>query len=405
MTSDDLNTPLGQDRKKRLPRLPVGAPQLLAGLLALSGMAVVGWAMFANDPLGGEPVAVVATTPPASAKDEGDGTPQAGHDEPNAALAATAVAKMPAVAGKTITIIDGSSGKHTDVVIPDGGDPGAANGAEPATAGEKQPAGNRLIEMTPQGALPVIGPDGARASTHYAKPRILPANRTEAPRIAIVVGGLGISASATGEALAKLPAPVTFALAPYGAGLDQLAERARARQHEVLLQVPMEPFDYPKNDPGPRTLLTTLTAEQNIDRLHWLMTRFRGYVGLIGYMGAKFTASEQALTPVMRDAAKRGLIYVGDGTSPRSVAGQLAGGNNVPFASADVVLDAVPTPVEIERALARLELTARNSGAAVGFANAQPAAIAAIAAWAKQVESRGYVLVPITMVAVKTKSS
>ncbi len=113
----------------------------------------------------------------------------------------------------------------------------------------------------------------------------------------------------------------------------------------------MEPFDYPDNDPGPQTLLTSLPTEQNIDRLHWLMSRFQGYVGVISCMGARFTASEQALKPVLNDAAKRGLIYVDDGASSRSIAGQIAGAQNMPFAKADVVIDAVPTPTEIDHAL------------------------------------------------------
>ena len=409
MASDDLNAPLGQDKTKSPSRLPVGAPQALAGVLSLCGLAVLGWAMFANDPLGGEPMAVVATKPAAGAND-GARDPRFG--DPAAADADSQSAKAvvtlpPPVSGKTVTIIDGSSGKRTDVVIPDNNAPAPAlaQPAGPPSPAVKPPLNKSLLEMTPQGALPVIGPDGARAFAHYAKPRVLPPNRADAPRIAIVVGGLGISDSATAEAFAKLPAPVTFALAPYASGLETLAERARAAHREVLLQVPMEPFDYPNNDPGPRTLLTSLTAEQNITRLHWLMARFQGYVGLMSYMGAKFTTSEQALAPVMRDTAKRGLIFVGDGASPRSVAGQVAGSNNVPFARTDIVLDAVPTPVEINRALARLELAARDNGTAVGFASAQPAAIAAIADWARQVESRGFVLVPITMVAVKAKST
>src|SRR6188472_3591424 len=68
-----------------------------------------------------------------------------------------------------------------------------------------------------------------------------------------------------------------------------------------------------------------------------------------------FTASEQGLAAVLRDVAKRGLIYVDDGSSARSIAGQI-GTNNLPFAKTDVVLDAVPTPIEIDRALARLEM-------------------------------------------------
>jgi hypothetical protein len=135
------------------------------------------------------------------------------------------------------------------------------------------------------------------------------------------------------------------------------------------------------------------------------MSRMQGYVGLVNYMGSKFTASEESLGPVLREVSKRGLIYMDDGGSTRSVAAQLAGSQNLPFAKTDIVLDALPRPAEIDRALTRLEMAARENGSAVGFAGAQPAAIARIAAWAKTVEGRGFVLVPISMVAVKAKSS
>ena len=86
------------------------------------------------------------------------------------------------------------------------------------------------------------------------------------------------------------------------------------------------------------------------------MSRFQGYVGIVSYMGARFTATEQALSPVLNETAKRGLIFVDDGASTRSVASQIAGSQNLPFAKADIVLDAVPTAAEIDRALARLEI-------------------------------------------------
>jgi polysaccharide deacetylase 2 family uncharacterized protein YibQ len=278
--------------------------------------------------------------------------------------------------------------------------PGAGNGGAPKAALDP-----KLSEPSRHGAIPKIGPDGARAFALYAEKREVPDSKKDWPRIAVIVGGLGISASGTAAALAQLPATVTLALAPYGSDLEKLAEEARAQKHEVLLQVPMEPFDYPDNDPGPQTLLTSLSPEQNVDRMHWLMSRFQGYVGMLSYMGGKFTASEASLSPVLREAAKRGLIYVDDGASTRSIAGQLAGSQNLPFAKTDIVLDTVPTPTEIDHALARLELSAREHGTAVGLATALPATVARIAEWAKAVEGKGFVLVPITMVAVKAKSS
>ncbi|HEY1312076.1 MAG TPA: divergent polysaccharide deacetylase family protein [Pseudolabrys sp.] len=400
MPPDDLNAPLGQDtRKKSL--IPAAVPQIIAGALGLFGIAVVAWAIFVNDPLGGEPTAVVATGSVAKKPDAvGDGQQHSRYDGP-AALSAPANASAPSAAAgappgsKTITIIDGSSGKHQDVVI---------SGKSSSNAA-KAPLDMRFVENTPHGAIPKIALDGIRPFTLYAHPRQMPAGKADAPRIAIIVGGLGISASGTADALSKLPAPVTLAVAPYGAGLDTLAERAQAGNHEVLLQAPMEPFDYPDNDPGPQTLLTSLTPDQNIDRLHWQMSRFQGYVGIVSFMGARFTASETALAPVMRETAKRGLIYVDDGASARSVAGRLASSQNLPFAKADVVIDAVPTSVEIDRALARLEMMARDHGSSVGLATALPGTVGRIAEWAKKAEARGFILVPITMVAVKEKSS
>ena len=388
MAPDDLNAPLGQNKPK--PRNGIGAPQILAAVLAMSGAVVAGWAALVKDPLGGEPVAIVSARPTWEAAGQRHGGVAA---QPETRTPAVAEKPGPPPGSKTITIIDGSSGSRQEVIVP----------GKPEQRSSLAPADQNLLEPTKYGAIPKIGADGARAVQAYAKPRTLAAAVKDFPRIAIVVTGLGISASGTADAFA-LPASTSFAVAPYAADVEKLAERARSEGHEVLLQVPMEPYDYPDNDPGPQTLLTSLSPEQNVERLHWLMGRFQGYVGMVGSMGARFTASEQALKPVLDDAAKRGLMYVDDGASARSTAGQIAGAQNMPFAKADVVIDATPSPQEIDRALARLELIARDNTSAVGIANAQPPVLARIAAWARQVESRGFVLVPISMVALKTKS-
>ena len=181
--------------------------------------------------------------------------------------------------------------------------------------------------------------------------------------------------------------------------------RARDKGHEVLLQVPMEPYDYPDNDPGPQTLLSSLSAEQNVDRLHWLFSRMQGYVGITNFMGARFTASENAMAPVLRESSKRGLIYVDDGSSPRSQAGQIAGANKLPYAKADLVIDAVPSGRDRQGAA-----TARDDGARARRArSAMPrrcrSTIDRIAKWAKALQGRGMVLVPVSAVAVRARST
>jgi len=411
MSMDDLTAPLGRQLKKRRRAIKLPVPQIIAGTLAAFLGVFVLWAVVADDPYGGEPSAVVPANLRIAAKSADipaspSPTPPAGtqpHESQNAAASAPPPPAAMAPNTTTITIIDGKTGARQDVVIP----APANGGVAPAQAAPAQaaPVDQKFLEMTPHGFIPKIAADGTRPADAFARPVQALPGKPDAPRIALIVSGLGVSASATADAIAKLPGPVTLGFVPYGTDIAGLAVRARAAGHELLLQVPMEPFEYPDNDPGPQTLLTSLTPEQNIDRLHWVMSRFQGYVGLANTMGARFTASEPSFAPILHEIAKRGLIYVDDGSNPRSVAGRIAGANNSPFARADITIDAVPTPSEIDHALDRLEMAARERNVAVGIASALPVSINHIAKWAKAAASRGLLLVPITAVAMKGKQT
>ena len=388
VSTDDLSTPLGQDKgRNRRKALIIPWPPVIAIMLALPIALLAGAAMWSNDPFGGEPMAVAPAL--ASTGASSDAAPPGA---PAATPAVQTAAPATPANTKTVTIIDGTSGARREIVIP-----GTPDG--PA-AGDQ-----RLIETSRHGPLPKIAQDGTRPADAYARPVKPAAGKSNGPRVAIVVAGLGIGANTTADALRKLPAPITLAFAPYGGDLERQAARARETGHEVMLQVPMEPFDYPDNDPGPHTLLTSIDAGQNLDRLHWLMSRFQGYVGIVNAMGGRFTASETGMAPVLREAATRGLIYLDDGSSARSMASQIAGANNVAFAKADLVIDQVPTPADVDRALGRLETVARARGTAVGFASALPVSIERLTRWIKAAEGRGIQLVPITAAVSRAKSS
>jgi len=415
MMADDLSAPLGQEPKKRRRAIKIPVPQIIAGVLALFLGVFVLWAIVTDDPFGGEPMAVVPAnlhvavkTPDMPAPPQPTASAEAAQPQ-SAPPAAVAPPAMPATppSTTTVTIIDGKTGARQEVVVPaPAADPAAAVAAPSATApAALTPLDQKFSEMTPHGPIPKIAADGTRPADAFARPVTPLPGKPDAPRIAIIVGGLGVSASATADAITKLPGAVTLGFGPYGSDAAAQVARARKTGHEVLLQVPMEPFEYPDNDPGPQTLLTSLTPQQNIDRLYTVMSRFQGYVGLSNTMGARFTASEPSFAPILREAAKRGLIFVDDGSNPRSVAGRITGAGNLPYARADVILDSVPTAVEIDRALSRLEMAARERSIAVGIASALPVSINHIATWAKAAESRGLLLIPITAVAAKAKQS
>ncbi|HEX3496178.1 MAG TPA: divergent polysaccharide deacetylase family protein [Methylocella sp.] len=255
----------------------------------------------------------------------------------------------------------------------------------------------RLIEQTPHGPVPRIGADGARPSEVYARPAGSSSGMTHGtPRIALLIGGMGLAPRATETAIASLPGSVTLGFAPYGADLARETTRAREAGHEVVLQIPMESFDFPRDNPGPHTLLAGAGKAANIDNLTWLMSRFTGYAGVANFLGGKLTADAKALTPVLREIAARGLFYVDDGTSAQSLAMTLAPGQALAAVRADLVLDSTAEPEAIEAALARLEAIARDKGAAIGVASALPASVETIGRFARALEARGIALIPLS---------
>ena len=259
----------------------------------------------------------------------------------------------------------------------------------------------QLMQSSSVGPLPVIAEDGLRPMDAYARP-VAASTAAGAPaRIALIVGGLGLTANLTAEALRIRPAETSLAFAPYGRNLEYWTEKARTDGHEYFLQMPMEPFDYPDNDPGPHTLLTSLRAGENIQRKRWVMGRITGYAGIINFKGAKFTASESHTIGMLKEAQTRGLLFIDDGTSPRSLAPRLAQSIGHESLVVDVTIDADPRPEAIGQALARLESIAQERGFAVGSASILPISLSSLSSWVEQLENRGIVLVPATSLAVR----
>lgn len=372
---DEATARLQNWRAALRPRV-VAAAGLGASILALA--AFLG---LSDDPLAGEPYAVATVEVRA----------------PVTPVPEPALPSRPDPASRNAGEIERASG--VAVTRPDGtGTPDSVVIRVPGNGPiQLSPAPDpRLSERGRYGTLPKIGPDGARPLDVYARPEAsgLEKGGAVAGRIALVVSGLGIGQAATQDAVQRLAPAISLAFAPYGADVTRSAARAREAGHEVLVQAPMEPFDYPDNDPGPQTLLAGAKPAENLDRLAFVLARVPGAVGVMNFMGARLTSESAALEPVLREIGGRGLGFLDDGTSPRSLSRDVGRKAKVPVARAEIVVDAVPRPDAIDRELARLEEAARKSGFALGSATALPLSIDRIVRWSRDLESRGILLVP-----------
>ncbi len=391
--------------------------------LAITAAASIGalaaaiiWFAVVGDPMGGEPVAVLKIDPtsrPASALESVAPKPvsRAGKTQaslsPSPATPAQSEVGQPGASKRT-----GKFETPPDVAIVGIAASPAAESIRPRQSVplERAKAGDggaivlppvpidSLVENSSVGPLPRIADDGRRPSHVYARPIKISAlpQPGEPARIAVLITGLGLSDIETTSAIQKLPGAVTLALGPYGSNLQSWMRKAREGGHEVMLQVPLEPFDYPDNDPGPHTLLTNLTPKENEKRLHWILSRVTGYVGVTNHMGTKFQAARSALQPVLKEIGKRGLLYVDNGTSQRSTAKKTAEDLNLGFAKSEINIDAAKTGDGIDAALAKLESIAKENGLAIAVASSLPITIDRLSEWAKTLKDKDLVLIPLS---------
>ncbi len=443
---DELAQPLIFSRYSRTGRNNLETGLVAGGIVAaITLMSVFLWAALADDRLGGEPYAVVAisqatpvtrtlavaatdaadlqlsqdTQAQLAASDEGDvsgigllrsGEPASGIviDQPDPTANAAVDTMLAQADNGLITSSREIDDALTDAQLAALDQVGEAidNGTLTTSAIAKKPTFRKtarpladLVEPTKYGPLPRLGRNGRRPLDAYARSVQAPSGFGALPRIAILVGGLGISQTATMRAIDNMPAAVTFAFAPYGNSLQRWAERARQKGHEYMLQVPMEPINYPENNPGPHTLLSKAPPQQNAQRMHWLMARVPSYTGIVNYMGARFTQNPHAMASVLQETKKRGLLYLDDGTSTTGTAAMIARQLGAPYARGDLVLDAVPTKRAIRRRLNDLEDLARQRGFAIGIASGLPVSIAELTSWAQNLQGRGFLLVPVSAMA------
>lgn len=254
-----------------------------------------------------------------------------------------------------------------------------------------------VSEKGPYGLLPKIARNGRKPFDVYSSKLGRQILRSGKPKIALVIGGMGINAKLTRQAIRELPGHVTFAFAPYGRNLQAMINSARQRGHEVVLHLPMEPFGYPGINPGPKTLLASVEPQENLKNLKWLLSRFSGYSGVTNYMGGKFTADGGAMLPVFSQLKSRGLVYFDDGTNGKNLTDSIAQAANLPNRRADIFINGDQSFTEVQQSLVELENLARKKGLAIGTGTGLATTIDAVESWSRELNDRGFLLVPLSI--------
>ena len=221
------------------------------------------------------------------------------------------------------------------------------------------------------------------------------------PMIAVVIDDLGLDRKRTRKTL-DLPGPMTMAFIPYAKNLSKQTRYAKGQGHELMLHLPMEPTNR-KLDAGPNHLHTHLATEDLLERIHWNLERFEGYVGVNNHMGSLATTDKTLMRALMSELRKREMLFLDSRTNAKSVGATMAGAQGVPFAERNVFLDNVNEKDAVLKQLSILERVSKRSGFAVGIGHPRDGTIEALKEWIPLAKNKGFELVPISQIVLKNQ--
>lgn len=249
---------------------------------------------------------------------------------------------------------------------------------------------------------PAAAPANATPLSRNARAFVNPEGK---PTVSLIVGGLGINKTRTQAAINELPPEVTLAFAPTAEGLRGMVRDARRAGHEVLIEVPMEPYDYGRQRPHPQVMQVGVSADANKQRLARMLGRTPGYIGVMNYQGDKFATEPDAFEPILRDLKDKGLAFFEDGSLVRSQFASGARETGVAYGKSSAWIDSRPGADEISQQLLLLETTAREQGAALGTGMSFPVTLDILKDWIPTLEEKGIILAPASYHATRSQAS
>ena len=226
---------------------------------------------------------------------------------------------------------------------------------------KKKPA----FEIFPKEKTPAREPL-AKIDIPKSIPRPTPVPSGKLPRVALIIDDLGYDRKMADKFLG-LDINLTFSILPHSPFQNKIARQANSKGLEIMLHMPMEPVEYPEVNPGPGTLLSSMTPDELINQLEENLNTMPGVKGINNHMGSKLTAESAQMYQIFSVLKHRGLFFVDSRTTSDSLCKPSARLFQVPFAQRDVFIDHYQKPDFIRKQIKELIRIAKLNGEAVGI--------------------------------------
>jgi polysaccharide deacetylase 2 family uncharacterized protein YibQ len=216
-----------------------------------------------------------------------------------------------------------------------------------------------------------------------------------AGKVAIVIDDLGHSLDIA-EKLMRLDAPIAFSILPGRRYSKLIASQANKSNHEVMLHLPMEPKNYPGENPGLGALISKMNSDELENQLIKNLDAIPFITGTNNHMGSKLTENDEIMQLVMSKIKKRNLFFLDSRTSPNTVAYKIAREYGIKAAKRNIFLDNEDDLDLISQQIIKLGDAAIKKGSAIGIGHPGKNTLIALQNTLPKLKERGIKIVPIS---------
>lgn len=214
-------------------------------------------------------------------------------------------------------------------------------------------------------------------------------------RIAIVIDDIGHNIQMLKQFL-DLRRPLSYAILPAVTHAMEAAKLIGGQGREYIIHLPMQPFDYPQQNPGPLPLLLSLTLEETADRVRSYMTRLPGATGASNHMGSAYTYDEDRMRVVQTVLDERKKYFLNSRTSAASTPREIAQKWGYAYLERDIFLDHVATMDSISEYFDRAVRKAKIRGNAIAIGHPYPETVRVLRRRLPQLKAQGVKLVSLS---------
>ncbi|MEH0020911.1 MAG: divergent polysaccharide deacetylase family protein [Desulfobacter sp.] len=201
----------------------------------------------------------------------------------------------------------------------------------------------------------------------HAKKPSAPANiGPQVPQIAIIIDDIGYD-KRLAMALFEVDPGITFSILPFSPYGKTIARKLSAKGAELMLHLPMEPTEYPRVNPGPGALLSSMSPDALLKQLRKDLDAVPGVVGVNNHMGSKLTAESDKMHQIFTVLKTKNLFFIDSRTSPDSKGEAAARLFMLRFSHRDIFLDNFQNVEYITGQFKKLVKAAHRHGTAIGI--------------------------------------